>query len=196
MFEAGCRNGLHLGRSLSIFLVCLAFPSASDAQVPQLGDVQRLQVITIAMQVGNTEKESKQVTYTPPPGWYVRSHGVEGIKKYGHASFSINTVPQNWGWFSEEKIEESYQYLIDLAAKANNAGLQSKFLLERDAMLMELRKVRSTHHALVVDATVKGEGFLRSGAGLQLIVSAELVYIGTEDALARTIAGHKKALEE
>lgn len=196
MVREGCGGGFFLCLGVVYFLTCCAFPCTASAQSPQVGEVQRLQVITIVMQVGSTEKESKQVTYTPPPGWYVRSHTVECAKKYGNSSYSVNTVPQNWTWFSEEKIQESYHYLIDLAAGANNTSLQAKFLFERDAMLMELRKVRSNHHALVVDATVKGEGLLRGGGGLQLIVTAELVYIGTENTLARTIALRKKEIGE
>jgi hypothetical protein len=156
-----------------------------------VGEARKLTVITISMQVGSTEKEAKHVTYTPPPGWYVRSHAVDCPKKQGNSSYSVNTVPQDWSWSSEEKIQESYKLLADLAAKANNAGLQAKFALEKEQLLTELRKVRSTHHALVVDATARGEGFLRGGGALQLTVTAELVYVGTEEAFARHVQRHK-----
>ena len=78
------------------FLVCgvlaLATPGRAPAQTPQPGEVQWLTVITISLQVGSTEKETRQVTYTPPPGWYVRSHRVDCTRKYGHASFSVTTT--------------------------------------------------------------------------------------------------------
>ena len=105
------------------------------AEQPRLGDVQKLKVITIAMQVGSTEKETKQVTYTPPPGWYVRSHRVECTTKLGNSSYSVNTVPRDWNWLSEEKVKDSYKALLDLAGKYADAGLQAKFALERDALL-------------------------------------------------------------
>ncbi len=134
------------------------------------------------------------MSYTPPPGWYVRSHSVECPVKYGHSSFSINTVPQDWQWSSEEKIQEAYQYLIELAGQAHHAAMQARFAHERDQLLRELHKVRSSHHALVVDATAKGEGFWRGGGGLQLTVMAELVYIGTDDQLSRAIAQQRVRL--
>ena len=185
-----------MGRTLarvvaSVLTSALAVvPPSAQAQVPQVGEVQRLKVITISMQVGSTEKETKQVTYTPPPGWYVRSHSVDCTNKSGNSSFSVNTVPQNWNWLSEEKVRESYKRLLDVAGEAHDAGLRAKLALEQDSMLKELRKVRSTHHALVVDATAKGEGFLRGGGGIELTVTAELVFLGTDEHFSKTTAKH------
>jgi hypothetical protein len=172
-------------------LAVLGAAGDGRAQAPQRGDVQKVQVITVAMQVGSTEKETRHVTYTPPPGWYVRSHTVDCLAKYGNSSYTVATVPRNWTWVSEEKVSESYNLLIDLAARAKDVGLQARFRQECEAMLTELHQVRSTHHALVVDATVRGEGFLKGGGDLQLIVTAELVYIGTNEDLGRTVNDHQ-----
>jgi hypothetical protein len=162
---------------------------AAHAEPPRVGETQKLTVISISLQAGSTEKETRQVTYTPPPGWYVRSHFVDCAKKTGNSSFTVTTVPQNWAWSSEEKITESYKHLIELAEKVNDRGLHSKFVLEREQLLSELRKVRSSHHTLVVDATARGEGLFRSGGCLQLTVLAELVYAGTDEALPRARTG-------
>src|SRR5262245_41109040 len=179
---------------LLVLFALVAAPVRAENSTPSPGDVQRLTVITLNMQVGSTEKESKKVTYTPPPGWYVRSHSVECVRKVGNSSYTVSTVPQDWVWASEEQVGESYKNLIDLAAKAHNAGLQAELLLEREQWLRELHKVRSSHHALVVEATVRGEGFLRSGGGLELTVTAELVDVGTQEALSRAVAGHRARL--
>jgi hypothetical protein len=168
--------------------------SPAPGQSPQPGDVQRLVVITLSMQVGSTGTETRHVTYTPPPGWYVRSHQVECTRKTGNSSFSVATVPQDWRWVSTEKVEESYRTLIDMAARAGDRGLQAKFDLQRRQLLREVRHVRATHHALVVDATAKGEGFLRSGGGLELTVTAELVFVGTNTSLDRAVERHKASL--
>ena len=165
------------------------------AQAPQIGEVQRLQVITLSLHVGSTETEKKQVTYTPPPGWYVRSHTVDCTARYGNSSFTVNTVPQDWRWCSEGTVHESYKLLIEMAGQAQNAGMQAKFQSERDRLLSELRKVRSSHHALVVDATARGAGLLRGGGGVQLAVTAELVYVGTQDSLTREVAHHRARLK-
>jgi hypothetical protein len=171
------------------------FPGVADGQAPHVGQIQKLQVITVAMQVGSTEKESKKVTYSPPPGWYVRSHFVDCTAKTGNSSFSVTTVPQNWNWSSEDKIQESYKFLIDLAAKAENKNLANKFQLERNEALSELRRCRSSHHALVLDATARGAGFLKGGGSLQLTVTAELVYVGTQADLNKTVARHKARMK-
>jgi hypothetical protein len=183
-------------RLLTTIALALALTTSVQAQAPRPGEVQRLTVITISMQAGSTEKERKRVTYTPPPGWYVRSHRVHCTKKTGHSSFSVATVPQDWGWASEEKVEESYKTLIELAAKARDHGLQARLAVEKGKVLGELRKVRSSHHALVVDATAKGEGFLRSNGIIELTVSAEMVFIGTDDTLYEAAARHCKTLSK
>lgn len=170
----------------SVVLVGLALAGVGRAQVPQVGDIQKLKVITIVMQVGSMEKETRTVTYSPPPGWYVRSHVINCLKRSGNASFSATTVPQNWTWLSEEKITESYNLLIELAAKLNNAALQARCVHERDAMLTELRKVHATRHALVVEAQVRGEGLWGRGE-LHLVVTADLVFIGTDQEPSRPL---------
>jgi hypothetical protein len=179
--------------ALGIFTTVLITDTVR-AQAPHVGDVQRLKVITVSMQVGSTEKESKQVTYSPPPGWYVRSHTVS-IRKAGKSSFSVTTVPQNWNWLSEDKISESYKLLLELAAKAKDPGLHAKFTQERDAMLGELRKVRASHHALVVDVTARGEGLFRGGGSIDLMVIAEIVYVGTDEELGQTVKQHHAKLK-
>ncbi len=151
------------------------------ADHPQVGAVQKLKAITFSLEVGSTEKETKRVTYTPPPGWYVRSHSVECVTKHGSTSYSVSTLPQQWGWLSEERVDETYKFFLGAAAQTQNVGLQAKLKNERARLLTELHTVRSTHHALVLDATVKGEGFWKGGGGIQLIVWADLVYIGTDE---------------
>jgi hypothetical protein len=190
------RSRKWLGRLVAVILVAAwAAPSPAPAQSPCVGEVQRLTVVTLSLEVGSTEKDIRQVTYTPPPGWYVRSHTVDCTRKYGHSSYSISTVPQDWSWCSEEQVNESYKTLIDLAAKAHNKGIQGELTLERDQRLHLLRSGRTSHHALVVEATAKGEGFLKGGGGLELTVTAELVYVGTEEDLARVIGRHRAQLE-
>jgi hypothetical protein len=174
-------------------LACLWFtPGTCVAQHPRVGEVRKVTVITVSLAVGSTEKEAKRVTYTPPPGWYVRGHTVECKEKTGHSSFTVNTVPTDWVYVTEEQVKESYKALIDLAAQPHHTGLRAKLTAEKEWALSELRKCRSSHHALVVEAVAKGEGFLRSGGSVQLTVTAELVYVGTRESLAKAVAGAKR----
>jgi hypothetical protein len=92
----------------------------------------------------------------------------------------VNTVPREWDWRSEEKAEDSCKILIELVGPSHAGELQAKFNLQHEALLQRLRSVRASHHALVVEATARGEGFLRGGGCIELTVTAELVYLGTE----------------
>ena len=195
MAHAPAKGGRVVGLFAAVVTWALWSPGRAPAQAPRVGEVQRVPVITLSMQVGSTEKEAKQVTYTPPPGWYVRSHSVDCAAKYGNSSFSVSTVPQHWDWSSEEKVTESYRLLIDLAAEAQDAGLRARLAHQRDCVLAGLREARSSHHALMVEATARGEGLLRGGGGLQLTVTAELVYVGTDEGLGRAVAQHRATLE-
>jgi hypothetical protein len=177
---------------LTVLTAATLSAGTAAAQAPRVGEVRRLPVLSLSMQVGSSEKESRQVVYTPPPGWYVRSHVVDCRTKYGSCSYSVNTLPQDWNWSSEQRVRESYKVLIDLAAKAEDTGGQARFTQERDRLLSELRKARSNHHALVVEATARGEGFLKGGSGLELTVTAELVYVGTDEDVAEIVARHKE----
>jgi len=167
------------GRHVTLALAALMFVGPARAQAPRLGEVRRVRAVTLAVRAGSTDKESKQATYTPPPGWYIRSHAVNCTARSGCTSYSVSTVPQGWGLRTEEEVRESYKVLIDLAGKSHGPGLQAKFALERDALLKGLRQARATHHALVVEATAAGEGFLRGGSCIELAVTADLVYLGT-----------------
>jgi hypothetical protein len=182
--------------ALILTLSLTLIPRVHAQAPPEVGDVQRLPVITLSLQVGMFEKDSRQVVYSPPPGWYVRSHSVEVIRKTGNSSYTVATVPRNWGWTSEEKVADAYRVLMELAARAADQGLLAKFAQEREQTLLEIRRVRASHHALVVDATARGEGFLRGGGSLELTILAELVFIGTNESLDRTVAQHRSKLEK
>ena len=161
-------------------LTLLLAAATAQAQSPQAGDVQRFPVITLRLRVGSTEKASKRATYTPPPGWHIRSHTVTVAQSLGNTSFSVSTVPAGWAWASRDRLDDSYRQLIDLAAKAHDMGLQGKLELDRDSMTRELQNTSSSHHALVVEVTASGDGWFRSAASIELTVWAELVYVGPE----------------
>jgi hypothetical protein len=168
--------------SLLIVALLIAGPlvGLAEAQHPRAGDVQRLPVINIYLRVSSSEKTSKRATYTPPPGWYIRSHTVTLSQNTGNTSYTVSTVPAGWAWASQERLDESYRQLIDLAAKAHDVGLQAKLEVDRDALVRERGSTSSSHHALVAEVTASGEGLFRSAACIELTITAELVYLGPE----------------
>src|SRR5262245_20805148 len=90
---------------------------------PRPGEVQYLTAVTISLKVGSTERETKRVTYSPPPGWYIRSHRVHCKRKYGNSSYSINTVPRDWIFSSEEKAKEASGAHLDVAGHNGQVGM-------------------------------------------------------------------------
>lgn len=164
-----------------------AFPVAG--QQPRLGEARKLTVITVAMAVGSTEREAKRVTYTPPPGWYVRSHAVQCKEKTGHSSYTVNTVPTGWAYATEERAHGTYKASAEVAGQPLHTALRAKVAAHKAEAMSDLRESRCSHHALVVEAVAKGEGFLRGGGSLQLTVTAELVYVGTGEGAATAAKG-------
>ncbi len=160
--------------------VAVSRPGMGFSQGPQRGDVQILPVITLRLEVDSTESASKRATYTPPPGWYIRSHSVDCTVRYGHSSYAVSTVPAGWAWTSERRINEVHRQLVGVAAKAHDAGVQARFTLNREDAVRKERESSCTHEALIVDATARGEGLFRGGGCIELTVTAELVYVGVD----------------
>ncbi|MFO0964734.1 MAG: hypothetical protein U0793_03980 [Gemmataceae bacterium] len=153
-------------------------PGLAPAQTPHIGDIQVLPVINVSLQVGGAGKETKRTTYSPPPGWYIRSHQVMCLQRYGTSSYAVSTVPAGWAWSSEEQFKEMHEGLMDVAAKAHDVAAQLKVNMKRDDAVFDLLRATSGKHALVLETSVTGEGLFRGGSGIQLRVFAEMVYIG------------------
>jgi hypothetical protein len=161
---------------VAVFL--LGLPARSAAQAPKIGDVQRLQVASVSLNVGWTEKEARRVTYTPPPGWYIRSHRVECKERYGLASYAVSTVPAGWDASGEDARAESAQERNVGTLRAPGVGGQAKAAVKVERTAADNHRRTNSHHALVVEATAQGAGYFRGGGGLELSVTAELVYLG------------------
>jgi hypothetical protein len=155
-----------------------ANPVAGQQIAP--GTVQTLPVITLSLNVGCMEKEVRRVVYSPPPGWHIRSHRVECTTKTGLASYTVNTVPAEWAWSSEDAATADAKAKAAATAQAHGIGGQAQGTTESRKMTSEHQKTTASHHALVVEATAHGSGFLGKGAGLELTVYAELVFVGPE----------------
>lgn len=154
-------------------------PATADAPLaPPVGTVQTLPVLSVSLAVGSTGRESKRAVYSPPPGWYVRSHRVAVANKYGAVTYAVSTVPAGWDWKADEQAAT--------AGKASAAGTVSAYKFSgggqlatsRDATATDHHAVASSHHLLVIDVAARGSGFLQSGSGVELTVMAEMVYLG------------------
>jgi len=153
-------------------------PAVGGEAVP-VGTVRTLPVVTVCVSVGSTGKDVKRAVYTPPPGWFVRSHKVEGLKKHGLASYTISTVPAHWQWSNDEELTEAAKVNAAGSATAHVAAVGGgQLAAASDRTQAGRQHSASSHHALVVEAVAAGGGFLRSGAGIELTVVAEMVYLG------------------
>jgi hypothetical protein len=156
----------------------LAPAPAAPAVTP--GTVQTLPVLTVSLNVGSTEKEVRRVVYAPPPGWHIRSHRVECTSRTGLASYTVNTVPADWAWSSDDASSDAAKAQVAAAAQAHGFGGQAHAVSESRKTTAERQRTTASHHALVVDATARGSGFFGKGAGLELTIYAEIVYVGDE----------------
>jgi hypothetical protein len=170
-----------LTRHVPAVLVVVAAATARAAadDPPTVGTVRELPVISVSMEVGSTDRESKRAVYSPPPGWYVRSHRVVVARRTGTVTFLVSTVPDSWNWVTDEKMTASGKasgsaratILHVVPAAAEVAGARDEAVSDRQANT-------ASHHALVVDVTAKGRGFLVGSGGVDMIVYAEMVYLG------------------
>lgn len=184
----------HFLEFLVVAITCQS--GAVSAQTAQIGDVQVLPVISVSLQVGSTGKETKRTTYSPPPGWYIRSHQVVCIKRYGTSSFAVNTVPAGWVWNSEAQSRELHERLSDVTAKAEDVATQLKLNMKRDDAVYDLLRTSAGNHALILETSATGNGLFRSGSGIELQVVAEMIYIGKDCApIARPTLGKPVAIE-
>jgi hypothetical protein len=162
-----------------LFLIASG-PLAAGEPIP--GEVRIRQVASVSLNVGSLEKESKRVVYAPPPGWYIRSHTVECRSKFGSASYAVNTVPADWSWDATETVSEEAKVRVSGSVKANAPPLQAGASYRIERTTAEQTRRSASHHALVVEATARGTGLFGSDSGVELTVTAELVYVGDERA--------------
>ncbi len=155
-----------------------ANPVDEHIPAPAIGTTQTLPVLSLSLAVGGTGRESQRAVYSPPPGWYVRSHRVVATNRYGTVTFAVSTVPAGWDWRSDEQAAFAGKSSASGAVSAYKIAGGGQLASARDATTTDHRTVASSHHILVLDATARGSGFLQSGSGADLTVVAELVFLG------------------
>src|SRR5205823_784263 len=156
--------------AFALLTAALSAPAPAAGPPVPPGTVQTLPVITVSLNVGSTEKEVRRVVYAPLPGWHIRSHRVECTSKSGLASYAVSTVPADWAWSSDDSSAEAAKARAAAAAQAHGAGGQAQAVTESRKVTADRQRTTASHHALVVDATARGAGFMRGGAGLELKV--------------------------
>lgn len=181
--------------SLTTFSKCLlavataTIATAARAQAPQIGDSQVVSAVSICLHVGSTGKESKQASYTPPPGWHIRRHYVTCTEFYGNSSYTVSVYAAGWVWSSDTNTRAIQQHRLELAAPTDKYPVQAKMDLRHNESSRDRSSVSASHHALVVNATAIGEGLFRGGGGVQMRVIAELVYVGQPEVPIRAELG-------
>src|SRR3954469_2739081 len=117
----------------------LAPAPAAPPTIPP-GTVQTLPVLTVSLNVGSTEKEVRRVVYAPPPGWHIRSHRVEVATKTGLASYTVNTVPADWAWSSDDAATEAAKAKAGATAQAHGVGGQGQVTSESRKVTAERQR--------------------------------------------------------
>jgi hypothetical protein len=173
-------------RSLLAFVFVLSAVTTHSATAdapdtptaPPVGAVQTLPVLSVSLAVGSTGRETKRAVYSPPPGWYVRSHRVVTASRYGTVTYAVSTVPAGWDWKADEQAASNGKSSAAGTVSAYKFSGGGQLATSRDATATDHHAVASSHHILVIDVAARGNGFLQSGSGVELTVMAEMVYLG------------------
>jgi hypothetical protein len=166
----------HLAVTFTILFA--SSPLLADDPAPAVGTVRTLPVVSVSLAVDSTGRETKLVVYSPPPGWYIRSHKVECAKKAGLSSYTVSTVPAGWKWLMDENTAESGKAKAGASIPTAAGVLSGKAEAEGEKKVAGHQANSSTHHVLVLDVIAKGAGFWRGGGAIDLTVNAEMVYVG------------------
>ncbi|AWM35762.1 hypothetical protein GobsT_65450 [Gemmata obscuriglobus] len=151
---------------------------AAPHDTPLSGTVRTLPVLSVSLAVGSTGRESKRAVYSPPPGWYVRSHRVQVASRYGTVTYAVSTVPAGFDWRTDEQSASAGKSSTTGAVSAYKISGGGQLATVRDLNAADHQTVATSHHVLVIDVTARGAGFLQSGSGIDLTVMAEMVYLG------------------
>jgi hypothetical protein len=163
----------------SLLALALFSPPAAASDAPAVGTVRELPVVSVALAVGSTDRDTKRVVYAPPPGWYVRSHRVQVSKRSGTVTYSVSTVPAGWQWLNDERAAASGRAAGSVGlALPNGLPVGGQASGAHDSTVAGRQANTSSHHVLVVDVTARGAGLWQGGAAVDMTVYAEMVYLG------------------
>jgi hypothetical protein len=175
-------------RPFCVALTVLAgVPAFASADPPRTGDLISVQVITISVHAGGFDRDTKTASYTPPAGWYVRSHSITQLEHRGNTSFAVSTFPGGWLGGLAEDAAGSAQNSVEAAARFREVGVEAKLKHDQKSANRDLRDSHYSHHALIVEATAQGAGYFRPTSGLELVVTADLIYMGADSPQARPV---------
>jgi hypothetical protein len=163
---------------LTALVATFATATFAHAQQPAIGTVRTMPVISASLAVGSTGKETKRLTYTPPPGWYIRSHRVAVEHKRGIVSYSTSTVPAGWQAKASERSASASRSAASILLATYKAWAGGRAEETRDKSASGRYANSASHHALLVEVTAEGEGLFMGGASVELTVYAEMVYVG------------------
>lgn len=152
---------------------------AEDRVLP-VGSVERVPAVSISLAVGSFESDVKRVVYSPPPGWYIRSHEVKCQKRSGLVSYTVNTVAAGWEWKSSATENGTSRSRVSGGVSSYKFSLGGTGEVEKDAISSGTKSNQASHNAIVVDISAEGGGLFRGGASIDLAVTAELVFLGID----------------
>ncbi|MEM7175455.1 MAG: hypothetical protein AAF443_05990 [Chlamydiota bacterium] len=127
--------------------------------------------------VGNNDEVSKKIIWNAPAGWAIRSYQPHLHVKYGHSGYSVYMVSGGSSFVSKSELSQKFDYQIDLAGQYEGESAQSELQAKKHVYLSMYDKIDASHQTLILDVHVEGEGLLRGGGSLNIMVQVELVKI-------------------
>jgi hypothetical protein len=159
--------------------VGLAMGPAAQAQY-EPGQRRTRDVCHLRLRCGNTGSDSGEATHQPDQGWVIVDYDVVVETEYGERNYRCDYVQPNSRLVSGEFVQSQFREAL---AGAYRNGLQSvaaNIQNEQSRLLNRLRSLASSHRAIVLSGSIRGEGRFQGGGSLMAHVRVVEEFVGDE----------------
>lgn len=163
--------------------------------LPILGATRQRLAIDISVRSGNTDSDSRSAVYQPDEGWMITNYTVTTQVDFGETSKSVSYVQANSSVSTAEEIRQTFDFLIDGAARKGLAEYAAKLRIERDKAIAARHSISSSHRALVAELRCQGQGIFGGGAKLDIDVRTDELFVGSSRILENIKAFHLAAID-
>ncbi len=127
--------------------------------------------------------DSQSVVFNPPPGYIIIDQNFQGIIDFGNTSKTISQVAPNSSFISIEELKSAYDSAIDLAVSLGKGKDYTGSLTEKyNQELKTLKSIQSSHQALELKASARGNGWFMGGSKIEYKLNVRLRCVGYKDA--------------
>lgn len=123
--------------------------------------------------------------FNPPPGYIIIGQEFVRIEDFGNTSKTISQVAPNSSFISLEELKSAYDSAINLAVSLGKGKDYTGSLTEKyNQELRTLKSIQSSHQALELKASARGNGWFMGGSKIEYKLNVRLRCVGYKDANA------------